>query len=60
MKQNDKDLFLLSMVSGFLGAIAFVLGKSIEQAQHEQKRNMEDARTRFEHEQKNSDEGGNV
>jgi hypothetical protein len=50
--KHDKEVFLLSAVTGFLGALAYLLGRTIDQAQREQKRAMEDARTRFEHEQK--------
>lgn len=60
MDKNDKELFILSVVSGFLGALGFILGKSIDNAQRQQKRHMEDSRTRFEHEQQNNDEGGDV
>ena len=60
MSSNDKELFLLCVASGFLGAIAFILGRSIEKAQQQQKRHLEDARIRFEYEQKDSDERGDV
>ena len=60
MNNNDKELFLLSIISGFLGAIAFILGKSIETAQKQQRRAMEDARARFDHQQQNDNEGGDV
>lgn len=60
MNIKDKELFILSAVSGFLGALAFILGKSIDNAQKQQKRHMEDARTRFEYEQQNNNEGGDV
>jgi len=60
MDKNDKELFILSVVSGFLGSLGFILGKSIDNAQKQQKRHMEDSRTRFAHEQQNNDEGGDV
>jgi hypothetical protein len=60
MSTKDKELFILSAVSGFLGAVGFILGKSIDNAQKQQKRHMEDARTRFEYEQQNSDEGRDI
>lgn len=60
MDTNDKELFILSAVSGFLGALGFILGKSIDNAQKQQRRHMEDSRTRFEYEQQNDNEGGNV
>ena len=52
---NDKEIFTLSVVSGWLGAITFLLSKEINAAQKEQRRSMEDARIRFEHQQ-NTDE----
>ena len=60
MDTNDKELFILSAVSGFLGALGFILGRAIDNAQKQQRRHMEDSRARFEHEQQNSDEGRNV
>ena len=60
MDNKDKELLILSIVSGFLGAVGFILGKSIENAQKQQRRHMEDARTRFEYEQQNNNEGGDV
>lgn len=60
MNNNDKELFLLSAASGFLGAIAFILGRAIETAQKQQVRHMEDSRTRFEQEQQNNSTGRDV
>lgn len=60
MDTKDRELFILSAVSGFLGALGFILGKAIDNAQKQQKRHMEDSRTRFEYEQQNDDEGGDV
>jgi hypothetical protein len=60
MDNKDKELFILSAVSGFLGALGFILGKAIDDAQKQQRRHMEDSRTRFEYEQQNNDEGRNV
>ena len=60
MDTKDKELFILSAVSGFLGALGFILGKAIDNAQKQQKRHMEDARTRFEHEQQNDNAGRDV
>ena len=60
MNKDDKELLLLSVISGFLGAVTFILGRGIEQAQTEQKRAMEDARARFDHQQQNDNEGGDV
>jgi uncharacterized membrane-anchored protein YhcB (DUF1043 family) len=54
---SDKEVFILSVISGWLGAIAFLLSKEINAAQQEQQRAMEDARIRFEH-QKDQDENG--
>ena len=56
MDNNDKELFLLSVISGFLGSLGFILGKSIENAQKQQRQNMEDVKARFEYEQQNNDE----
>lgn len=60
MDKNDKELFFLSTLTGFLGALTFILGRSIERAQRQQQKAVEDARTRFHHEQQVDDEGGDL
>lgn len=55
---KDKEIFVLSVATGWLGAIVFLLGRAIDEAQQEQKRAMEDARTRFEHAQQNNNNDG--
>jgi hypothetical protein len=57
---KDKEIFVLSVATGWLGAIAFLLGRAIDEAQKEQRRALEDARTRFEHAQQNNNDGGDA
>ena len=58
MKKEDKEVFFLSILTGLLGAWAFILGKGVQSAQSEEQRAMEDARIRFEHQQQSSENGG--
>jgi hypothetical protein len=51
MDKRDKELFLFSALSGFFTAITFIMNGGIKRAQEQQKRALEDARTRFEHAQ---------
>ena len=57
---SDKEIFILSVITGWLGAISYVLTRAINEAQYEQKRFNEDARARFEHQQNNQGNGGDV
>lgn len=62
MDDNDKETFLLSVAIGWLGAISFLLAKVIQDGKQDQERALEDARTRFFHNEQHQDddEGGDV
>jgi uncharacterized protein (DUF2164 family) len=62
ISKEDKTTFLYSFISGLLGAVAYIIGLEVKNAQEEDKRSMEDAVTRFEStkEHEHTDDGGDT